>query len=102
MQKARIRLSSVNPQKLDEVCKQIAGIAARVGTKISGPVPLPTRRIRIPLRKSPDGEGTATFDRWELRVHKRLIDMQADERALRQIMRVQVPEEVTIEIELRT
>ncbi len=102
MQKARIRLSSTDPKKLDEVCKQISGIAERVGVKLSGPIPLPTRRIVVPTRKSPDGEGTATWDRWELRVHKRLIDMQADERAMRQIMRIQVPEEVAIEIELKT
>jgi len=102
LQKARIRLSSTDLKKLDEVCQQLVGIAERVGIKLSGPIPLPTRRIVIPTRKSPDGEGTATWDRWELRVHKRLIDMQADERAMRQIMRIQVPEEVTIEIELKT
>ncbi len=102
MQKARIRLSSTDPKKLEEVCQQLVGIAERVGIKLSGPIPLPTRRIVVPTRKSPDGEGTATWDRWELRVHKRLIDMQADERAMRQIMRIQVPEEVTIEIELKT
>lgn len=102
MQKARIRLASGNTKKLDEVCKQIQGIADRVGIKISGPIPLPTRRIVVPCKKAPDGEGTITWDRWELRIHKRLIDMQADERALRQIMRVQVPEEVSIAIELKT
>ena len=101
MQKARIKLSSGDPAKLDEVCKQIAGIAERVGIKIKGPIPLPTHRIVIPTKKAPDGEGTITWDRWELRIHKRLIDMQADERALRQIMRFQVPEEVSIAIELR-
>lgn len=102
MQKARIRLSSTDLKKLDEVCQQLVGIAERVGIKLSGPIPLPTRRIVVPTRRSPDGEGTATWDRWELRIHKRLIDMQADERAMRQIMRIQVPEEVTIEIELKT
>lgn len=102
MQKARIKLSSTDPRKLDDVCEQIAGIAERVGIEASGPIPLPTRKIVIPTRKSPDGEGTATWERWELRIHKRLIDMQADERAMRQIMRVQVPEEVHIEIELKT
>lgn len=102
MQKARIRLSSTDPKKLDEVCQQLVGIAERVGIKLSGPIPLPTRHIVVPTRKSPCGEGTATWDKWELRIHKRLIDMQADERAMRQIMRIQVPEEVTIEIELKT
>jgi small subunit ribosomal protein S10 len=102
MQKARIRLSSTNPEKLDEVCGQIKTIAERTGISISGPIPLPTRRIVIPTKKAPDGEGTATWDKWELRIHKRLIDMEADERAMRQIMRVQVPEDVSIEIELKT
>ena len=33
-------------------------------------------------------------------VHKRLIDLDADERALRQLMRIQVPKDISIEIVL--
>ncbi|WP_268105301.1 30S ribosomal protein S10 [Natronomonas gomsonensis] len=66
----------------------------------AGPVPLPTKKLEIPARKSPDGEGTATWEHWEMRVHKRLIDIDADERALRQLMRIQVPNDVSIEIVL--
>jgi small subunit ribosomal protein S10 len=50
-------------------------------------VPLPTRRIIIPTKKAPDGEGTITWDKWELRVHKRLIDMEADCMGLTQLSR---------------
>ncbi|AEC50985.1 30S ribosomal protein S10P [Pyrococcus sp. NA2] len=100
MQKARIKLASTNVRSLEEVANQIKQIAERTGVRMSGPIPLPTKRIRIVTRKSPDGEGSATFDRWELRIHKRLIDIEADERAMRQIMRIRVPEDVTIEIEL--
>ena len=102
LQKARIRLSSTDQKKLDDVCKQIADIVKRTGVNMSGPIPLPTRRIIIPTKKAPDGEGTITWDKWELRIHKRLIYMDAGERAMRQIMRVQVPEDVTIEIELKS
>jgi small subunit ribosomal protein S10 len=102
LQKARIRLSSTDQKKLDNVCRQIADIVERTGVNMSGPIPLPTRRIIIPTKKAPDGEGTITWDKWELRIHKRLIYMDADERAMRQIMRVQVPEDVTIEIELKS
>jgi small subunit ribosomal protein S10 len=102
LQKARIKLSSTDTEKLDEVCQQIVEIAKRTGIEWSGPIPLPTKRLKLTVRKSPDGEGTATFDRWEMRIHKRLIDMQADDRALRQLMRVPIPEEVAIEIEMRT
>lgn len=101
-QKARIRLSGTNPEELDKVCKQVKGIAERTGISIAGPIPLPTKKLVIPIRKSPDGEGTATWDHWEMRVHKRLIDLAADERALRQLMRINVPNDVNIEIMLKT
>lgn len=100
MQKARIKLSGTDVGKLNEVCDQLIGIAERIGADSSGPIPLPTKRVKVPVRKSPDGEGTATWDKWELRIHKRLIDMEANERVMKQIMRVQVPEEVNIEIEM--
>lgn len=101
-QRARIRLSGTNPAELDAICDQIKQIAGKTGVSISGPVPLPTKRLIVPCRKSPDGEGTATWDHWEMRVHKRLIDIDADERALRQLMRIQVPKDVNIEIVLES
>lgn len=100
--KARIRLSGLNPHDLDRICNQIKEIAMKTGVEISGPVPLPTKRLVVPTRKSPDGEGSETWDHWEMRIHKRLIDIAADERALRQIMRIQVPKDVNIEIVLES
>ncbi len=101
-QRARIRLSGINPAELDTICDKIKQIAEKTGVDKSGPVPLPTKRLIVPCRKSPDGEGTSTWDRWEMRVHKRLIDIDADERALRQLMRIQVPKDVSIEIVLES
>ncbi len=100
-QRARIKLSGTNPKVLDEISKQIKDIAIKTGVKASGPVPLPTKRLKVTTLKSPDGEGTMTWERWEMRVHKRLLDLGVDERAMRQIMRINVPEGVNIEIELR-
>ena len=101
MQKARIKLSGIDHNKLEGVCEQVKEIASKTGVDISGPIPLPTKRLKVPVRKSPSGDGTETWDRWEMRVHKRLIDIPADERTMRQIMRVRVPDGVHIEIELR-
>ncbi len=67
---------------------------------MAGPIPLPTRRMVVPVRKTPCGQGSDTWDKWEMRIHKRLIDIDADERAIRQIMRVRIPDSVYIEIEL--
>jgi small subunit ribosomal protein S10 len=93
-------LSSTDFQKLEDVCSQIKKIAEKTGVKISGPVPLPTKKLSVPTLKSPAGEGTKTWDHWEMRIHKRLIDVDADDRTMRQMMRIQVPDDVFIEIEL--
>ncbi|MFW5946403.1 MAG: 30S ribosomal protein S10 [Candidatus Natronoplasma sp.] len=101
-QKARISLSGTDPNSIENICGQIRKISDRTGVEMKGPIPLPTKELRVPVRKSPDGEGNETWERWEMRVHKRLIDIDADERALRQLMRIQVPDEVHIEIVLQS
>lgn len=97
----RIKLTSTSVEALTQVCSEIKEIARKTGVRIRGPIPLPTRRLVVTVRKAPSGEGTHTFDHWEMRIHKRIIDMDADERALRQLMRVRVPPNVKVEIELR-
>jgi len=99
--KARIRLTSTDPKKLDEICNELKNIAERTGVKMAGPIPLPTKRLTVPVRKSPCGEGTHTWDKYQLRIHKRLIDISAEERVMRRIMRIKVPDEVFIEISLQ-
>ena len=100
MTTVRIKLQSVEIDKLNAVIDRIKTIASGAGIPISGPIPLPTKRLKVTTRKSPCGDGTATFDRYEMRIHKRLIDLGVDERALRLVMRVPIPEKVNIEIEL--
>ncbi|MCD6111523.1 MAG: 30S ribosomal protein S10 [Thermoplasmata archaeon] len=100
--KAKITLTGTNPKTLDNVCSQIKEISKRTGVDMSGPIPLPTKRLVVPVRKSPDGEGSETWDRWEMRVHKRLIYLDADERALRHLMKIKVPDGVNVEIMLRS
>lgn len=102
-QKASIKLVSPDYKKLQEVCSEIKDIAKRSGAKVSGPVPLPTKKLTVPTLKVPGGGmGTKTWEKWQMRVHKRLLTIEADERTLRQIMRVQLPDEVHIEIELKS
>ena len=100
-QRARISLSGTDPAMVDSVCNQIKGISQRTGVAIRGPVPLPTKKLKVACRKSPCGDGSETYDRWEMRIHKRLIVLDADARALRQLMSIQVPDGVNIEIVLR-
>ena len=61
--------------------------------------------LKLTVLKTPCGDGTghgnATFDKWEMRIHKRMVDVQADDRALRQIMRINIPQGIHIEIKLK-
>lgn len=100
MQKARIKLASIDIDKLNQVCTYIRDIADKTGVEIRGPIPLPTKKLRLTTRKGPCGDGTATWERYEMRVHKRLIDLGIDERALRLVMKVPIPEGLNIEIEM--
>ena len=101
MAKVRIKLNSTDIEMLNEICESIKGLAKKSGIAISGPVPLPTKRLKVTTRKSPCGDGTATFDRFEMRIHKRLIDLPANEKVLHHIMRMRVPKSVNIKIEMK-
>src|SRR4030042_7162870 len=101
MTKVRIKLNSPDIDMLNSICDNIKDIAKNSGIVISGPVPLPTRKLKVTTRKSPCGNGTATFDRFEMRIHKRLIDLPANEKVLHHIMRMQIPKSVNIKIEMK-
>jgi small subunit ribosomal protein S10 len=100
MQKARIKLASTDIDKLNQVCNYIKDIADKTGVQIRGPIPLPTKKLRMATRRCPCGDGSATWERFEMRIHKRLIDIGIDERALRLVMKVPIPEGLNIEIEM--
>ncbi|MCX6710724.1 MAG: 30S ribosomal protein S10 [Candidatus Woesearchaeota archaeon] len=100
MQKARIKLASTDINKINQTCEYIKSIVEKTGVDMKGPIPLPTQKLKITTRKAPCGNGTATWERYEMRVHKRLIDLAVDERTLRLVMRVPIPEGLNIEIEI--
>ena len=100
MQKARIKLASIDIDKLNQTCQYIKDVAEKTGVDMRGPIPLPTKKLKVTTRKCPCGDGKASWERYEMRVHKRLIDLGLDERALRLVMRVPIPEGLNIEIEM--
>jgi small subunit ribosomal protein S10 len=99
--RARIKLTSTDTQKLEGVCDEIKDIAKRIGVKLVGPIPLPTKKLVVPTRRTPCGDGSNTWDHYEMRVHKRLIEIDARDRVMRSIMRIRVPNEVYIEMEIK-
>ncbi len=100
MQKARIKLACTDIAKINAICAYIKDISTKTGVDMRGPIPLPTKKLKLTTRKCPCGNGKATWERYEMRIHKRLIDLGLDERALRLVMRVPIPEGLHIEIEM--
>jgi small subunit ribosomal protein S10 len=100
MSKARIKLQSQKCGDLDAVCSDIKGIADKSGIEMRGPIPLPTKVLKISTRKTPCGDGSDTYEKWEMRIHKRLIEISADDRVLRDIMRIKIPDSVHVEMTL--
>ena len=99
--KVRIKLASINVAELNPVIASIKEITLRSGVVMRGPIPLPTKHLKVTTRKSPCGNGTATFDRFEMRVHRRIIDIPAEDRILHPIMKLQIPRSVQIKIEMK-
>ena len=101
-----IKLTGENHKDIDSVAGQIKAICDNGGINLRGPIPLPTRHLVVPVRKAPDGEGSETYDHWELRVHKRLLEMDIstgkDENALRLVTKIPIPDTVSIEISMRS
>lgn len=101
MGKVRIKLGSIDIDALNLVINMIKEITARTGVVMRGPIPLPTKILKVTTRKGPDGRGTATFDRFEMRVHRRIIDIPAEDRVLHPIMKLQIPRSVQIKIKIK-
>jgi len=101
MQTARIILTSTDYKKLTDFCKEVVEVAKSSGVKHSGIIPLKTKKLVIPTRRCPCGGGTETYQKFQLRIHKRIIDVKADDKVLRRIMRVDVPSDIQMGIELK-
>jgi len=68
------------------VCGDLIRRAKESELKVKGPVRMPTKILKITTRKTPCGEGSKTWDRYEMRVHKRVIDLHSAAETVKQIV----------------
>ena len=73
-QKIRIKLKSFDHDLIDLAAARIVEAASKAGSKISGPIPLPTDKEIITILRSPHINKDSR-EQFELRTHKRLIDI---------------------------
>ena len=70
----RIRLKAFDHWLVDQTAADIVRTAQKSGASVKGPVPLPTRRERWTVLRSPHVDKKSR-EQFELRTHKRLIDI---------------------------
>jgi len=94
----RITLTSRNVRNLEKVCADLIRGAKDKKLKVKGPVRLPTKVLRITTRKTPCGEGSKTWHRFEMRIHKRLIDLHSPSEIVKQITSINIEPGVEVEV----
>lgn len=99
-QKIRIRLKAYDHVALDRSAAEIVNTVTRTGAKISGPVPLPTKRSVYTILRSPHVDKKSR-EQFETRVHKRLIDIyDSNPQTVDSLMRLDLPAGVDVEIKV--
>ena len=98
LHRIRITLTSRNVKNLEKVCADLIKGAKDKRLKVKGPVRLPTKTLRITTRKSPCGEGTNSWDRFEMRIHKRVIDLHSPSEVVKQITSIPIESGVEVEV----
>lgn len=98
--KLRIRLRAYDHKVIDNSAKQIVETALRYGAEVLGPVPLPTEIKKYTVNRSSFIHKDAR-DQFEMRVHKRLIDIQSpNSRVIDALMNLTLPAGVDIDIKM--
>ncbi len=68
------------------VCADLIRRAKESELKVKGPVRMPTKCLKITTRKTPCGEGSKTWDRFEMKIFKRVIDLHSAAETVKQIV----------------
>ncbi len=99
-ERIRIRLKAYDHRLIDQSAQQIVDTAERMGAKVAGPVPLPTRIEKYTVIRSPHIDKDSR-EQFEIRTHKRLIDvLRPTSKTIDTLMRLNLPAGVDIEIKV--
>lgn len=97
-------MTSRKVSSLEKLCSDLKARAIAVNdpqVKVRGPVRMPTKVLRLMVRKSPCGEGTNTFDRWQMRIHKRIIDITAPADLMKKLTNITIEPGIDIGVDYK-
>lgn len=73
-QKIRISLKAYDHKLIDQSATQIIETAKKTGAKVSGPIPMPTKKEVVTILRAVH-KYKDSREQFEMRTHKRLIDI---------------------------
>ena len=96
----RIRLKAYDHQLIDQTAEKIVETAKRTDAKVSGPIPLPTKKEVVTILRAVH-KYKDSREQFERRTHKRLIDIVSPtQKTVEALMSLEIPAGVEIEIKL--
>lgn len=99
-ERMRIRIKAYDHVLLEQSAKNIVETAKRTGSKVSGPIPLPTQKEIVTILRSPHKHKDSR-EQFEMRTHKRVIDiLYPTQKTVDSLMKIDLPAGVDIEIKL--
>ena len=99
-QRIRIRIRAYDNKIIDSSARQIVETAERQGAEVKGPIPLPTEIRKYTVNSSTFVHKNSR-DQYEMRVHKRLIDIfSPTSKTIDALMNLNLPAGVDIEIKM--
>lgn len=96
--KIRITMTSTKVKQLEKVSSDIVNRAKKSNLNTKGPVRMPTKNLSISTRKTPNGEGSKTWDTYEMRIHKRVIDLYSPPEIVKKITSFNIESGIDVEI----
>lgn len=98
MEKIRLKLKAYDYRVLDRSVVSIVEAVKRTGSEIRGPIPLPTRKKRYTVLRSPHVNKDSR-EQFEIRIHSRIIDiMSATPDTIDSLMNLDLAPEVDVEV----
>ena len=99
-QTIRIRLKAYDHTLLDQSAEKNVETAKRTGAKVSGPIPLPTKKEVVTILRAVH-KYKDSREQFEMRTHKRLIDVLVPtQKTIEALTKLELPAGVDIEIKL--
>ena len=96
--KIRVKLKGYDHRLLDQSVAEIVATVKRTGAKISGPVPLPTKRELFTVLRSPVIDKKAR-EQFQITTHKRLLDIvDPTSKTIEALRKLNLPSGVYVEV----